>query len=317
MRNDRVPALLAATASLALAAGCAEDGNASASAARTEMEVVASFYPLQWVTERLVGDRVAVSGLTAPGAEPHDLELTPQDVAEVGEADLLVYLSGFQPAVDAAVESAGAEADFDVSDAAALDLTYGGDGDEHADEEGDEHAEGEQVTDPHFWLDPLRLADVGDAIADQLAEVDPDGAEAYAQNAADVRADLEELDGEFSEGLAQCESTTLVTSHEAFGYLAEGYGFTQLGVSGLSPEDEPNPAELAEVTDFVETNDVGTIYFETLVSPDIAQTVADETGAETATLDPLEGLTDESAGDDYLEVMRSNLGVLQQGQDCA
>ncbi|MBA2550128.1 MAG: zinc ABC transporter substrate-binding protein, partial [Nocardioidaceae bacterium] len=147
-------------------------------------------------------------------------------------------------------------------------------------------------------------------------EVDPDGAQEYEENAADLRADLEALDEEMTTGLSDCESTTLVTSHQAFGYLADRYGFTQLGISGLSPEDESSPAELAEVTDFVSDNDVETIYFETLVSPDVAHTVADETGALTATLDPLEGLTDESAGEDYLEVMRANLATLREGQSC-
>lgn len=316
MFTHRIPALGAA-ASLVLVGACGQsDGGSASAGGGSGVDVVASFYPLEWVAGRLAGDGVSVNGLTAPGAEPHDLELTPQEVARVGEADLLVYLSGFQPAVDDAVASAGSETAFDVAGAAALDLMSaeeGHEGEGHGDED---HAEGEEATDPHFWLDPLRLADVGDALATQMAQVDPDGADAYEENAAELRSDLDELDSEFTRGLAQCESTTLVTSHEAFGYLADRYGLTQLGVSGLSPEDEPSPAELAEVTDFVRANDVGTIYFETLVSPDVAQVVADETGATTATLDPLEGLTEESAGEDYLEVMRANLETLQEGQSC-
>lgn len=310
------PSLALLGASAMTLAACGQPGEAASTT--SSPNVVASFYPLQWVSEQVGGNRVDVTSLTPPGAEPHDLELSPQDVAGVTDADLVVYLSGFQPAVDDSVDSEAGDAGFDVADSADLSLTYEGDeheGEEHEGEEG--HDDGASVTDPHFWLDPLRLADVGDAVAVRMGEVDPDGAETYTENATAVRTQLEGLDAEMTGGLAACENTTLVTAHNAFGYLADRYGFTPMGVSGLSPEDEPSPADLAEVADFVTANSVGTIYFETLVSPDVAQTVADETGAATAALDPIEGLTDASAGDDYVSVMRSNLEALRAGQSCA
>jgi zinc transport system substrate-binding protein len=309
MRTLRILLALGA-ASLVLATACGDtDGDASASG----MQIMASFYPLEWVSQRVVGERADVTSMTPPGAEPHDLELSPRDVAEMTEADLVVYLSGFQPAVDEAVAVAQDTVAVDAAELTSLDLEATDDGHAHGAEE---HAEEAGAADPHFWLDPMRLAEVGDALADRMAELDPDGTEDYEQNAADLRADLEALDEEMTAGLGNCRSTDLVTSHQAFGYLAERYGFTQVGISGLSPEEEPSPAELAEVTDFVSDNDVSTIYFETLVSPDVAQTVADEAGVSTATLDPLEGLTEESAGDDYLEVMRVNLATLREGQSC-
>lgn len=322
MYSSRTPLVLGAAATLALVTACGDSGADAASTTTSDVEVIASFYPLEWTSQRVAGDRAEVTSLTPPGAEAHDLELSPRDVAAMTEADLMIYLSGFQPAVDEAVSSAEGPVTVDAADLTSLDLSaveddHGHD-DEHADEHGDEAEHGEAgAVDPHFWLDPTRLAEVGDALAERMAEVDPDGAEVYAENAAALRADLEALDEEMDAGLSSCESTTLVTSHEAFAYLADRYGFTQLGISGLSPEDEPNPSELAEVTNFVRDNDVQTIYFETLVSPDVAQTVADETGAVTATLDPLEGLTDESVGGDYLAVMRANLATLQGGQSCA
>lgn len=305
------PLLAMSAVAAAALTGCgqsAEGGQAASTQDGGRLGVAAAFYPLQFVSEAVGGERVEVTNLTKPGAEPHDLELAPRDVAGLSEADLVVYLSQFQPAVDDAVESQSVEA-FDVAEAADLSLT--------AAPLEDEHADGEETTDPHFWLDPLRLADVGDALADRLAETDPDGAEEYAANAARLRAQLEELDAEMAEALSSCESTTLVTSHTAFGYLADRYGFEQIGVSGLSPDDEPSPATLAELVDFVRANGVTTIYYETLVSPDTARTLAEETGAQTATLDPLEGLTEQSPGDDYLEVMRANLETLAQGQSCA
>ncbi|MBA3283126.1 MAG: zinc ABC transporter substrate-binding protein [Acidimicrobiia bacterium] len=296
--------------SLALLAGCGStDAGSGAGPGSGGLEVEAAFYPLQWLAEQVGGDLVTVSNLTRSGAEPHDLELTPRDVAALADADVVVYVSGFQPALDDAVAESDATA-FEAGASAGLDLTY------TPIEEGEQHQDEAGSTDPHFWLDPTRLAKVAESFADTLAAEDPDNAETYEKNAQALVADLEELDAELEAGLADCTSKDVVTSHNAFGYLAERYGMEQVGITGLTPEDEPSAAQLAEVTKFVEDNDVRTIYFETLVSPDVAETVADEAGVETAVLDPIEGLTDASQGDDYLEVMRSNLKSLQTGQPC-
>jgi zinc transport system substrate-binding protein len=308
----RVPATAAVTAALLLLAGCGGGDDGGGGEAGDRLDVVAGFYPLEWAASRVGGDRIEVSSLTAPGAEPHDLELTPQDVAGIADADLLVHLGGFQAAVDEAAESQAGDHAWDAAEAADLSLTA----EEH--EEGEEeHAEGEESADPHFWLDPTRLADVGDALADQLAEIDPDGAETYEQNAAALREDLEALDQEMTEGLGSCAVDTLVTSHDAFGYLADRYGLEVVGISGLSPSTEPSADQLAEISTLVTERGVTTVYTETLIDPAVAETVADEAGVQTAVLDPLEGLTDESAGDDYLAVMRANLATLQEGQACA
>jgi zinc transport system substrate-binding protein len=294
-------------------------GSGAEGAAAEGPDVVASFYPLQFVTQRIAGDRAQVTSLTPPGAEPHDLELEPQDVAAVTEADLVVYLKGFQPAVDEAVAGEGGDAGVDVTPAARLDLAavpedHEGEAEAEGGAEGE--AEGAAGRDPHFWLDPTRLAAVADLVADRLAGVDAEGAATYRANAEKLRAELEALDGELRAGLATCTNKDLVTSHQAFGYLAQRYGLTQVGITGLSPDAEPQPADLARVTDFVRQHQVRTIYYETLVSPAIARTVAGETGARTAVLDPLEGLTEDSDGEDYLAVMRSNLAHLREGQPC-
>jgi zinc transport system substrate-binding protein len=239
--------------------------------------------------------------------------LTPADVAGITEADLVVYLAHFQPAVDDAV---AAEADpthvLDVSDSARL---VEADEATHAAEEA-EHEDDHGTLDPHFWLDPTRMADVGTAVAQRLADLDPDNAADYEANAAELAAALTDLDSQYRQGLADCQSRDLVTSHEAFGYLARAYGLTQRGISGLSPEQEPTPQQLADAAAFVAANKVTTIYYETLISPDIAKTVATETGAATAVLDPIEGLSESSAGEDYLQVMATNLQTLREGQQC-
>ena len=177
--------------------------------------------------------------LTTPGAEPHDFELTIKETAQVAGADLVVYERGFQPAVDAAVDETAEGAVLDAADVVDL-KEAGGHEDDH---EGHEHEEG---ADPHFWLDPLRMADLGDEVARQLSDIDPDHAEEYRTNAEDLRIDLERVDEEYADGLADCQRQTVVVSHDAFGYL-EKYGLHFDAIAGLSPESEPTPAHLAEL----------------------------------------------------------------------
>lgn len=286
------------------ATGDASDGD--------RMQVTAAFYPLQYVAQRIGGDAVDVTSLTPPGGEPHDLELTPQDLAQLQEADLVVHLSGFQPAVDDAIAQTSDVVAIDAADSA--DLEQSDAEDEHAE---DEHAEDEHGSvDPHFWLDTHRLSDVAQAVEQALSEADPDQADVFAENLAALQRDLSDLDEEYDRGLAECAVTSLVTAHDSFGYLAQRYGMEQVGIAGLSPDAEPDPQQLASVADLVEREGVTTIYTETLVSPAVAQTVAEETGAKTAVLDPLEGLTDDAADSDYLSVMRANLKTLREGQAC-
>ena len=311
-----VTAATASAAALALA-GCGGSGEA-ASSGGDGLSVVAGFYPLEWAAQRVGGDRLDVSSLTPPGAEAHDLELAPQDVAAVAEADLLVYLDGFQPALDEAAENEAADTAWDAGRSADLALTAEEHGHEgETAEEHEEHAGDGEALDPHFWLDPVRLASVGDALAQRLAEADPDGAAAYEENAAALRADLEALDAEMQASLAGCAVDTLVAAHDAFGYLGDRYGLEVVGISGLSPSQEPSPAVQAEISELVRERGVTTVYTETLVDPAVAETVATEAGVRTAVLDPIEGLTDESAGSDYLEVMRANLATLREGQSCS
>ena len=290
-----LPALVLGTLALT---GCA----APTRSADSRVHVVAAFYPLAYAAQQVGGDRVTVETLTKPGGEPHDLELLPRQILDIQDAALVVHLSHFQPAVDAAVAAHAAERSLDVAEAADL-LTL---------TEGHDHG----AVDPHFWLDPTRLAAVGEAIADRLAQSDPAGAAAYRANAAAFTAQLTTLDAEVETGLATCTNRDLVTGHSAFGYFAERYGFTQEPISGLSPDLEPRASDLAHVVEFVREHDVRTIYAETIASPLITQALARETGARVAVLDTVEGISDESAAADYPGVMRANLATLRLGQDC-
>jgi zinc transport system substrate-binding protein len=264
------------------------------------LAVVASFYPLQFATEQIGGGHVAVTSLTKPGAEPHDIELTPRDVAAVSKARLVIYEKGLQGAVDQAVESQGGDRSLDIAPAANLVLRY---------------ASG--TTDPHFWLDPQRYSDVAKVIAERLSSVDPANKTDYEGNAKAFEVKLAALSQKFTTALAHCQRKDIVTSHAAFGYLAERFGLKQIAINGLNPDQEPKAAELAAVSTYAKAHGVTTIYAETLVSPAIAQTVALESGARMATLDPIEGLTNKSSGKDYFAVMGANLKALQAGQGCS
>jgi zinc transport system substrate-binding protein len=288
----------------ALASAC------SPAASNGKVGVVASFYPLQFAAEQVGGSFVQVTNLTKPGAEPHDLELSPGDVVTVARARLVVFEHGVAPAVDSAVTAEAKDHALDVSTAADLSLTY------TPIEGGQANPQAAGSVDPHFWLDPVRYAAVAQALADRLASLDPAHKAQYERNAAAFKARLALLNRQYAQGLASCARADLVTSHNAFGYLAARYHLHQIGITGLSPDAEPSPTILADVATYVRRHHVSTIYAETLASPAIAQTVANETGARLATLDPIEGLTAKSAGRDYFAIMQANLAALRRGQGC-
>lgn len=318
----RLSSSVVTAAALAALAGCSAPATTPAASAAPaastatgspgdKLVVSATMYPLAYLAQRVGGDRVQVTNLTKPGAEPHDLELTPQQVAAVQGSDLAITSTGVAPSADKALAAAPARHVFDVNADAQLDLAVpepavgaSADHDEHG------------AHDPHFWLDPLRYARVGEALARQLGAIDPTHANDYVKNAAALKADLTTLDGDLAKTLGSCRSKDLVTAHAAFGYLAQRYGLRQVPIAGVSPDEEPSAKDLADIAAFVKSNGVTTIYTESLVSPAIAHTIASETGAATAVLDPIEGLADSTASSDYLGVMRANLKTLQQGQGC-
>jgi zinc transport system substrate-binding protein len=264
------------------------------------VRVAAGFYPLQYVSERVAGSQAEVDVLTAPGGEPHDTSLSVRETALVAEADVLVVSGGVQPAVDDAVDTAAE--DGTLVDTSSADFGTGG-------------APAIRPDDPHFWLDPLLMADLGDAVADALADADPDHADAYRDNAAGLRRDLERLDRSYADGLADCARHTVVVSHDAFGYL-DRYGLEFAPIAGLSPEAEPTPADLSRLQDLIRDEGITTVFSERLASPRLSQTLADDLGIGTAVLDPVEGLSDETQDEDYLTLMRANLTALRKANDC-
>ena len=282
---------------------CSSDPSPASASSKTA--VVAAFYPLAFAAERIGGGRVVVRDLTPKGAEPHDLEPTADQVNAIEDDALVVVMGrGFQPSVEKAADKRKKPT------VRVLDAVVREGGNVAAD------GGGAVGIDPHVWLDPVRMKQVVSAILWGMIQADPDGRASYTANATALEVDLDQLDRDFATGLKTCASKEIVTSHEAFGHLATRYGLTQEGITGLSPDAEPDPKRLAELIDLVKQKRVTTIFTEDLVSPELARTLSRETGATTVVLSPLEVLTDDAPGADYLSVMRDNLAKLRTALGC-
>ncbi|GAA0588984.1 zinc ABC transporter substrate-binding protein [Kribbella sandramycini] len=303
---------MAALAAITLA-GCG--GSSAGGSGGDKLDVVTSFYPLEFIARTVGGDAVNVTTLTAPGVEPHDLELTPKQVGEIAQAKVVVYEKSLQPAVDEAVEQNAKETGFDVAPAAELEAT-GANFEEHEEGEAEAAGHSDEALDPHFWLDPVRYTKVVNAITDKLVAADSANADGYKARAKTLLDEVGKLDSEFRTGLANCKLKTFVTSHEAFAYLAKRYGLTMVGIAGFTPDAEPTPTRIKEVQEIVKAQHVTTIFSEELVSPKVAETIAKDVGVKTAVLSPIEGLSDANSQETYLSLMRENLQELRKANSC-
>ena len=303
------------TPSTSTPASDAASTSSGSAAAPGVTKVSVAFYPLEYAAAKAGGDKVNVTNLTLPGQEPHDLELTPQQITSLEEADLVVYLKGFQPAVDKAVDQSGAKNKLDLSQV--IQLRPAAADHDHDSEAGETEDHDHGTTDPHFWLDPTLEAKAVSAIADELSKIDAQNKSTYETNAKNVTNDLTALDGDYRSGLTNCRVKTIITTHAAFGYLTERYGLEQIGISGLSPNEQPSPARIAKVQEEAKEHGVTTIFFETLTSDEVAKAIAGDLALKTAVLDPIEGITTESAGQDYPSVMKANLDAIKQANGCS
>lgn len=337
MSKRILAAACAAATALALSACTSTATSGDSSSKDGKLAVMASFYPLQYLAEKIGGEHVSVTSLTPAGAEPHDLELSPKMVDSLSSADAVIYLAGFQSAVDEAVEQQAPKTVIDVSSAAELveagtDANHPSEDEEEAtdeaqsgeteahdheheghDHEGHEHHH-DMSADPHFWLDPTRMAKAATLVGDKLAEADSAHADTYKANAKALAEELNTLSDTLVTKTSNCKVKTFVTAHTAFGYLADRTGLTQVGISGLDPESSPSPARLAEIAQIAKEQGVTTIFTEALIDPKVAQTLADDLGITTAVLDPIESQTD--ASKDYTATMNSNIDALTKALDC-
>jgi zinc transport system substrate-binding protein len=312
--KKRIATLIAASLILAACSSTQETATPqeTTEVATEKIQIVAGFYPLAYAAEGIAGDLAEVVSLAGPGVEPHDLELTPGDVAKINDADLVVYIPEFIPALDAVVKTLDQSKVINATQGISLISGYS---DSHEGEEAHSEEEGhsdESATDPHIWLNPSNMVLIGNSIAQALSALTSDSA--INENRSSFENALTTLASDYTAKLANCSIKALVVSHEAFGYIASAYGFEQVGISGLSPEAEPSPARLAEVAKIAKAENATTIYYESLVDPKVAKTLADELKITAVMLDPLES---PPASGDYLSVMQQNLDTLVKGQVCS
>ncbi|KUN83732.1 ABC transporter substrate-binding protein [Streptomyces bungoensis] len=310
VRRRLIPVAVAAVTALGLGtlSACSSDAVAGGTG---RFDVVASFYPMAFLAERIGGGHVHVTTLTSPGQEPHDLEISPKQIALLEESDAVLYLRNLQPSVDTAVAQSPVRTKIDAASLTTLE--------EHGTEAGG-HAAAHDTSpggepgaeDPHVWLDPVRYAQVAEGVGKAFEKADPRHAADYRKNTAALVKRLDELNTRFEKGLAHTRTRVFLTTHAAFGYLAERYGLTEEAINGLDPESEPSAARVRELETMARADRVGTVFYETLVSDRTARTIAGDAGLRTDVLDPIEGITDRSRGRDYFTVQEANLTALRQ-----
>lgn len=263
---------------------------------RNDLQVSASFYPLYYFASEIVGDEATVYNITPAGSEPHDYDLTSGDRVKIESSKLLILNGG-------KLEPWGEDIDRLLSNSQTKVIKVG---------------QADPAKDPHVWLDPRTAGEQVSKIEAALSEIDPGNSENYESRAGDLKTRLEQLDQKYREGLANCEKKEIVTSHTSFAYLAERYGLRQIAITGISPDEEPSPGAMAQIVNFVRENKVDYIFFESLVSPNLAETIATEAGVDTLVLNPVEGLNDDETkkGENYFTIMEKNLNNLRTALKC-
>jgi len=312
VRRRLIPAVAAAAVTaLGLTTLSACSGESAAAAGTGKFDVVASFYPMAFLADRIGGPHVHVTSLTQPGQEPHDLEISAKQTALLQDSDAVLYLKNLQPSVDDAVAQSEIKTKIDAAALTSLEKhgnEVGGHAASHDGSENDELA----GLDPHIWLDPVRYAQVAEGVGAAFEKADPKNAADYKKNTAALVKELDDLNTRFKDGLAHTRSKVFITTHAAFGYLAERYGLTEEAINGLDPESEPSAARVKALESMAKADGVTTVFYETLVSDKTAKTIASDAGLRTDVLDPIEGITAKSRGKDYFSVQEANLKALRQ-----
>jgi zinc transport system substrate-binding protein len=269
--------------------------------------ITTSFYPLYYFTKQIVGDKANVINITPSGSEPHDYEPTTTDIINIEKSELLVLNGG-------TLEAWGNKIQTQFKNSSTKVIVAG----KGLTSEIYKNENGNNATDPHIWLDPKLAEKEANTIAESLYEIDPTNQVYYQDNWSTLNKKLAQLDHDYTNGLSSCSSKNIITSHAAFGYLAKDYNFNQIAISGLSPDSEPSPSQLSNIANFAKKNNVKYIFFESLASPKLSQTIANEIGAKTMVLNPIEGLTpaENKLGENYISIMGNNLSNLKIALEC-
>ncbi len=304
-RRLSVVAIISIVASLLVGCSSTKDDDAG------KLKIVAEIYPFQYLAENIAGDLATIETLTPAGASAHGYELSPQQTADVNAADLVIYQQAFQASTDEAIRQSGKDNSLDVGTTVEL-IPY------QSDNSGGSFSgkKNDYDFDTHTWLSPKNMIQMGKAVSERLIEIDPDHADQYRSNTEAFVKTMSDLDQKFASGLAQCQRREFIPSHTAFGYLARDYNLVQIPIAGLVPDQEPSPARIAEIAEMTKKYKITTIFYETLVSPALSLTIANDLHLATDVLDPAAGITDQSRGKDYLEIQLANLEALRKANGC-
>ena len=286
--------------------------SAGSTTSSKKLNIMASFYPMYDFAKKVGGDKVEVTNMVSAGTEPHDWEPSATDIKKLEEADVFIYngagMEHWTQDVLGSLENRNLKV---VEASKGITLLEGNEEEENSKEANSSTG---AIYDPHVWLNPLNAKVEMKNIKNAFVKVDPDNKNYYEKNYKRYANKFDQLNQEYKEGLSNIKSKNLITSHEAFGYLCQAYGLNQVGIEGLSADSEPDASRMNEIIQFSKENNVKTIFFEDLVSPKVSKTIADEIGAKTVVLNPIEGLTTKEikAGKDYFTVMKSNLKILEK-----
>lgn len=309
--HSAVPLLLAAAAACSLASCGGKDAPPEAA----KLAVVVSLAPLEDAAEAVGGKAVTVTDLTPVGGQPHGLEPAPAAITAL-KAAKVVFTVGpeFQPAVADALSGLPASGEridlLGLADVLGKPKRLAG---SRGSIDG-----GAARTDPHVWLSPARFIKLTEQIRDAFVKADPARRATYEAQAKTYLTSLQELDALYRSTLSNCAATTILTTHPAFGYLARDYGLRQLVVAGISLSATPDPASLNAVRRFAKAQKIETLFFSGPVPGRLARAVKEAAGVTAATLNPVEGRTQDQiqAGETYVKTMRTNLDELAKGLGC-
>jgi zinc transport system substrate-binding protein len=270
-----------------------------------KLQITASFYPMYFFASQIGGDKADVVSITPASAEPHDYEPTTQDLVRIENSNMLVLNGG-------TLETWGNK----IKNQLFTNVLVVTAGEGLVNKQLSEN--GQTITDPHIWLDPVLAKKEVAAIEKGFEKIDPKDASYFQANAEKLNSELDALNTEYSRAFISCKLKDFVTSHAAFGYLGARYGINQIAISGISPDEEPSTQKLVKITNLIKAKNIKVIFFESLVSPKLSETIASETGAEAMVLNPTEGLTKDEvqSGQNYLTIMRQNLNNLQIALQC-
>ena len=322
MRLVKTIGLLIFLSGLPLLMGCAQVAVENPPESETQQvseKVITSFYPLYELATNIGGAAIDVTNLVTPGSEPHDYEPSPQDVEKLIEASIIfINGAGFEPWVEKIKPDLEEKKVQVIEMSANIKDLLENPVHEEAETQAEDPDHIDLPFDPHFWLDPVLYLEEARVLTTVLKNMDPLHSENYEQNFAAYSQKLKDLDQKYQVGLATCKYRSFVTSHAAFGYLARRYNLEMVPISGLSPETEPSARKIAELATYVKKLGIKYIFSETLISPKVAQTLADEVGINVLVLNPLEGLTPEEItnGENYVSVMEKNLTNLTTALEC-